>query len=249
MAFQRSEWNQLISEVNNVRASPPAETDCDPLPPISELAPNTIWRRSHIAQLRQALAETCASIGFGPVPNIWSATILTEIRSQIGKAWCDCDDEEDDGCPEGVDPTVENGLIFELFTQGLEIFANCFGRRPAPTTIDPQSLVDGIQLQEGFDDRAFAIVAEPVNPGQFGSPDSYSPAGGTVDCKGKLTVSRNTTPITDATGTVVFCANCDADCEQHIEELEAELNPATDPHIVKYHIVIFATSARCCPPV
>jgi hypothetical protein len=55
MAFKRSEWNALIDEVNNVITNPPADTNCEPRPALEHVGPRTIWRKSHIQEVQDAI--------------------------------------------------------------------------------------------------------------------------------------------------------------------------------------------------
>lgn len=238
MAFQRSQWNQLISQVNGVRASPPSNTNCDPLPPINELPANTIWRKSHVTEVQNALAETCSSIGFGSVPNVWSQSILNEISSQLGNAWCDC--EEDCG-----DPTDENGMEWELFTQGVEVFSNCPGFRPGPEAIPASSFTGDKQLKPERTGRVWTISA------RWPGLEAEERARGPVNCDGSLGAPTEDKGIYDATGVTVFCSgSCsDSSCQTALQNAEANLsqsNPAT------FYLMIIAISAECmpdCPPV
>src|SRR5690242_2693726 len=100
MAFKRSEWNDLIDAVNEVLQNPPGETDCNPLPALEHVGPGTIWRKSHIKQVQDALKATCDSISFNTIPDLWKQSIVDEINTAIGQAWCNCEPEDDDCTPE-----------------------------------------------------------------------------------------------------------------------------------------------------
>lgn len=237
MAFQRSQWNALINQVNSVRASPPSNTDCEPLPPIDEVPAGTIWGRSHITQVQNALAETCGSISFSePQSGLWDQGILNEISGQLGSAWCDCEDD--------CDPHSEENVEWELFTQGVEVFSNCAGRA-APAQLPASSFIGDKQLEPGKIGRLWIITAR-----RTGFPADER-ARGRVACSGELEDPISDNGIFDATGITVFCTgSCsDPDCQAAIQDAENDLGdsiPAT------YFLSIMTVSAECmpeCPPV
>jgi len=106
-AFKRSDWNQIIQQVNDIRANPPS--GCDPLDPIDEVGPNHIWTFGDIQEVQDALIETCETITFSETPELWKQSIIDEINDAMSQVWCDCQ------CSEPPIPS-EDGFEFIFFS-------------------------------------------------------------------------------------------------------------------------------------
>jgi hypothetical protein len=91
--YTRDDWNGLIDTVNEVLQSPPEDTDCEPIGEIPHVEPEHIWTKGDISTVQNALSQTCSEINFGTIPDLWKQSIIDEINSALGQAWCDCNDE------------------------------------------------------------------------------------------------------------------------------------------------------------
>lgn len=186
MPFKRDDWNALIDDVNEVITHPPADTDCEPRPALEHVGPNTIWRKSHIREVQEAIKATCSEIQFDTIPDLWQQSILDEIRNKLEQAWCDCE-PDDEPCTQAK-IQAEHGAQFSIFQNGPPRI-NCNGD-------------DGVDL----------FVRDFINGRQFGQPgiflrvwrlfrfnhrndgiiqQSSALASGVLSCQGILTYTGN----------------------------------------------------------
>lgn len=152
MAFKRSDWNDLIDSVNSVITNPPS--GCTARPPIEHVGPSTIWRKSHVRQLQDAISATCNSIVFDAIPDLWKQSIVDEIRSKLTQAWCNSSD-----CgPEDVAAArAEHGLMMLVLSVIPGVYSNCNGNPAAPDTT-ACALVNGLPLaMPGFSGREWRL--------------------------------------------------------------------------------------------
>lgn len=91
--YSIDDWNRLIQAVNAKLANPPADTACEPLPPLPEVSDPHIWSTVDIEEVRGRLKATCPKINFSTELGLWRPEIIDEIVSAMSKAWCDCEPE------------------------------------------------------------------------------------------------------------------------------------------------------------
>lgn len=85
-------WGELLEQVNDVLQNPPS--GCDPITPIAIPEECHRWAKSDIQEVHDRLNEMPGScFEFQPIPDLWEVSIIDDIESQLGNAWCDCDDE------------------------------------------------------------------------------------------------------------------------------------------------------------
>lgn len=94
-AWKRTDWNGIITRVNSLAASPPPDTDCDPVPPLSLVGPNHIWTIDDVLQVRDKLNEICSDTGWSAELRLWSQELVDEINDAIAAGWCNCEPEEE----------------------------------------------------------------------------------------------------------------------------------------------------------
>ena len=122
--YKRSHWNGLVAEVNAVLTDPP--DGCDPVDPLDELPENTIWAKSHIEDMRAAIAQTCPDIVFSEPLELWNANVLHEIEAALDQAWCDCEET----CCQPCEPSEETEFLTSISMTGVcgPIEDNCGSR-------------------------------------------------------------------------------------------------------------------------
>ena len=88
--WTREDWNQLIRDVNAVLQNPPADTDCSAIDAIDEVDAGHVWAKSDIREVQDKLKQTCTDISFDDIPDKWLQSIIDDINTAKGKAWCHC---------------------------------------------------------------------------------------------------------------------------------------------------------------
>lgn len=101
-------WNAVIRKVNEERANPPEDTNCDELDPIDEVEADHIWTKGDIEDLRDAIDEMCE---FAWVENLefWHDSILTEIDDALDREYGGWGDEGE-CCMEECSPDCPNAV-------------------------------------------------------------------------------------------------------------------------------------------
>lgn len=234
--FKRSDWNGLIDQVNNVITNPPPDTDCQPQTAIEHVGPNTIWKKSHIREVQEAIKATCDEIEFDPIPDKWKQSIVDEIQDKLGQAWCNCEDDDDD---EPCDPEIgqaEDGLTYVIRELPWTVQSNCFGQTGDEST-PVCDLIGGMQVASpGFTGRFWRLERHRSN-----TQNVNVIANGQIDCDG-VVVCTTTATIPDAQGIYIGCGDCsNSSC---VEALAAAQN-GSGPTFT-YKLVVSAESADCC---
>lgn len=153
--YKRSDWNGLVDEVNDVLSNPPANTDCEPVATIEHVGPQHRWAKSDIREMQDAIMETCPSITFDEINDLWRQSTIDEIREKLGQAWCDC--EEEDDCE--TDLANEHMSEFILYTgPPPRVLSPCYGDPGAGPYVSACSLYDGMQVgRSGIYDRVCRV--------------------------------------------------------------------------------------------
>jgi len=86
--WTREDWNNIITQVNDLAANPDA--GCDPLDPLPLVDPDHIWTTSDITGVRDLLTQICKDNNFSTETRLWSQEIIDEIQEAIDNGWCDC---------------------------------------------------------------------------------------------------------------------------------------------------------------
>jgi hypothetical protein len=94
-AWKRTDWNDIISRVNSLAANPPADTDCEPVPPLSPVGPNHVWTKTDISQVRDKLREICSDTTWSAELRLWTQELVDELNAAIDAGWCNCEPEEE----------------------------------------------------------------------------------------------------------------------------------------------------------
>lgn len=236
--YKRSDFNDLIDEVNDIITDPP--DGCDPLPAIDHVPEMTIWAKSHIRELQDALIETCPEIEFDDIDDLWRQSTIDEIRDKFGQAWCDCE----------CDPQQEAGTIIELGTFEPVVFSNCPGYPDAFNPPYPRACdFDGFQIAiEGICGRRWQLRR-----------NGLTIKSSSINCDGTINCNPNTTggnPLIGPTGIAVICTSggppdltgCGtAFCESQLADAEASIasNPELYPTYT-FTVHILTNNAYCC---
>lgn len=106
-------WNAVIRKVNEERANPPENTNCDELGPIAEAETDHIWTKQDIEALRDAIDEMCEYPWVEELV-LWHDEIIAEIDGALdrelggwgGENEC-CKEECLADCDNATDENVE----------------------------------------------------------------------------------------------------------------------------------------------
>ena len=92
MAYKREDWNDLLSQINEVLMNPPAGTDCEELniTPLPLVGPGHKWSAADIQAARDKIIQTCESIQFEESLDKWRSAVVNELQTKLLDAWCDC---------------------------------------------------------------------------------------------------------------------------------------------------------------
>jgi hypothetical protein len=85
-AFKLSDWNDILTQINTVSASPPEGYSA--LAPLPLVADPHRWSVADITAVRARLQAICSTNGFSAPLTLWSQAILDEINAAIGNGWC-----------------------------------------------------------------------------------------------------------------------------------------------------------------
>jgi len=242
-AYKRTDWNDIIQQVNDVLQNPPPDTDCEPLPTLDEVGPNHRWSKADIQEVQDALKATCEDISFDTIPELWKQSIIDEINEAIEQAWCDCEPDDEPDC-EQADIDAENGLEFALFNNGPpKVVSNCLGTDTPPIPLAP--LIHGLTFgQPDIFNRVWRVVRR--NHQNNGVVTQSSPlASGILSCQGVVTYTGSV-ELTTAAGINVTCSDCfSTGCEFALAE--AALAVGTQPTVFynTYHLIIDTAAAFC----
>jgi len=234
MAFKRSDWNDLIDAVNEVLQNPP--DGCNPLPTIAHVGPGTIWRKSHIRQVQDAIKATCDDITFGPVPDLWEQSIVDEINNKLEQAWCNCDECNHDTV------MAENGMEFLLYDNGPPIVVSpCLGNDTPDIPL--RDLINAMQFgQSGIVSRIWRVFRR--NHRNDGGISQAVIATGVITCEGIVNYAGSATVAT-AAGVFVSCSDCHSQvCADTLANAAAILGEPGNFYNT-YVLVIDSTHADC----
>ncbi len=84
--WTRAAWNQLIRDVNQVLQNPPRGISA--IAPIAEVAAGHRWSTADIQAVQNALKQTCSTITFDATAALWKQSIIDQLNTAKGKAWC-----------------------------------------------------------------------------------------------------------------------------------------------------------------
>lgn len=241
--FKRSDWNEIIQRVNDVITAPPADTDCDPLPPLDEVDPNHIWSKDDITEVRDALMATCPSISFNAELRLWSQDVLDEIDAAIDQAWCDCEDDCDEDAIRGPDERMT------LLNNGPPTVAwNCDGTFETPF-VTVEQLINGMQVGDpDISNRSWTLIEQRHFNG--GAETEISIAIGSVLCDGTVNAVGKSTRISlQAAGIAVFCGTCGTEsCNDAYNDALAKVTSEPTHYYSVYILQINTAHAFCgCP--
>jgi hypothetical protein len=228
MAFKRDDWNAVIDSVNEVITNPPS--GCDPLDPIEHVEPNTVWRKSHIQEVQDALKATCDQIEFSPIPDLWKSSILAEIEGKLSQAWCNCDCKSEDG------------TTVVLYDNGPpKVVSPCLGTDTPDILL--RSLINNLQAgRSGIVGRIWRVFRR--NHRNDGAVTQVQLATGVLSCQGIVSYVGNAT-VSTAAGIGVNCFDChDSACADSLANAAAHLG---DPNIFynTYALVLDCSGAVC----
>jgi hypothetical protein len=91
--MSRQAWNDTIELLNVWRSHPPADTDCEKLPPLKTVPPETIWSKKHVKEVQDGYLEMCPDHEFTE-HDLWEHEIFDEINEAAYDPWCDCEPEK-----------------------------------------------------------------------------------------------------------------------------------------------------------
>ena len=101
-------WNAAIRKVNDERANPPEDTNCEALDPIDEVEADHIWTKGDVEDIRVAIDEMCEYAWIEDL-EYWKDAILTEIEEALDREWGGWGDE-DECCKEECVPNCPNAV-------------------------------------------------------------------------------------------------------------------------------------------
>lgn len=140
-------WNAMISRVNDDRANPPEDTDCEPLDPIDSVDPDHVWTIQDVEDVRSAIDEMCPFTWTEEL-EYWHDDIISELEEALDREWggwgdeeecCEPDEEEcvadcSNGVPYGGNPVTT--YIGSFTTSG------CIVSPPASCTSEQQEAAE-----------------------------------------------------------------------------------------------------------
>jgi len=165
------------------------------------LPPKTIWAKSHIREVQDAIKATCDTTTFAAIPTLWKQSILDEIRDKLGQAFCKCKN----GGPEPCSPANvrnEDGTVFVLLSNGpAKVFSNCLGNNTPPVAL--AAMINGMAVgRSGIIDRQWQVFRTNHSTGA-----KIRVTAGVISCEG-LAIYAGTVMIPTVVGIEVFCADC-----------------------------------------
>lgn len=179
-AFKRSEWNDLVGEVND-KLTNPTGSSCPAQLALNELPANSIWKRTDVTTMRERIMATCPDIVFESLKPLWDQATLDEIRSKLDQMWCNCTDD----CV----PTETSGLYASVYYLVLEplVLPNTVDIEDYRIDFDVATLLLG---PPGFPNYSWTNQRLTVPPGEEiddDSPDWSNGLSGFVGCDGRAT--------------------------------------------------------------
>jgi hypothetical protein len=85
----RAAWNDLLTRINNLAASPPA--GCKALDALPLATAPHRWSTADITAARSKLSAICSTNVFSaPSTGVWMKSVIDELNTAIGKGWCNC---------------------------------------------------------------------------------------------------------------------------------------------------------------
>lgn len=253
MPFKRSDWNDIIQQVNAVLQNPPTGTDCEPLPALEEVGPLHRWSKDDVQEVQDALKATCPSITFSAIPELWKQSIIDEITEAIGQAWCDCDEE----CNQELIDS-ENGTEFFLLSSApIKVTASCPSNPDLLGNSNPDvplaDVINGMQVgANNIFGRTWQVQRR--NFKNNGTTNLTTIASGSVGCNGTISYSGSVVMLGNAGIHVVCGSDClNTACQDSIDESNANLSNTSWPFwgelfYSEYRLVITTTSAECGLP-
>jgi hypothetical protein len=198
--FRRSQWNLLISDLNELFQNPPG--DCDEIDEIEEAEEDHVWTKEDVEEVREKMIEMCPDIEFDRngeplLEKPWSEEIIDEIEDQMD--WCDCE------------PAGPTEII--LADEPLKYCGTCCGfDDPEPVLV--KDVIDGLQVAPAgtYGGTWRVYLGDTDNLGN-------SQVSGPILCDGTISyTSFNPVFITTGCVSYSFCGS-GTDCEQLIEDL------------------------------
>jgi len=95
-------WNAVIRKINDERANPPEDTDCEALGPIEEVEEEHIWTVQDVEDVRTAIDDMCP-FAWTKDLEYWKDEIITEIEDALDREYGGWGDE-DECCEESCIP-------------------------------------------------------------------------------------------------------------------------------------------------
>jgi hypothetical protein len=243
MAWTRDDWNNIIQQVNEVLQNPPADTDCEAQPTLDEVSTGHLWSKDDIREVQDALKETCDDISFDTIPDLWKQSIIDEINTAIGQAWCNCEPEEDECTPTLAHS--EDGMEIVLYDNGPpKVVSDCIGTNTPDILL--KDLVNGVTF--GIDQvfsRIWRVFRRNIR--NDGGTSLVSLATGVLNCHGVASY-LGTATVSTAAGIGVGCFDCSSEgCATALADAASHLG---DPEIFynQYVLVIDSTGAVCARP-
>ncbi len=119
-------WNALIDEVNDILQNPPEGTDCEKIDELEHVGPDHKWSKTDIQEVQDKLKETCDSIDFANIPDLWKTSIIDEIKDAMDNdAWCDCKPACSCSCPNAVEPQGPATQYLATYDRYEEFLGTC----------------------------------------------------------------------------------------------------------------------------
>jgi hypothetical protein len=89
-AWKRTDWNNIITRVNDLCVAPPAETDCVAIAILDQVDPDHIWTKADIQTVRDKLSAICSANTWTEELRLWAQATVDEINAAIAAGWCNC---------------------------------------------------------------------------------------------------------------------------------------------------------------
>lgn len=229
-AYSRTEWNDLLRDINTSITNKPS--GCSSVDLLTLLPANTVWARSHVQAAIDALKASCPEVTFETLKPLWDKATVDEIRSKIAQMWCDCADED---CP-----AVEADSHYATVYYGAWPYIIQCEDDPevSPVTIDFSAQV----VEANKHNYQWHFEGYHIAPGE-GIPGDNDPGWvrpGNVDGTGRvLPAAINYTSSSTAGG-----VGCDGKPHTFVEDPETE----TTSEIVVYPIqLVYPVCTWPCP--
>lgn len=152
--YTREAWNNIISQVNDLCANPPSDTDCEPLSPLPTVGPEHIWTKTDIQDVRAKLGEIC-SRSWSAELRLWTQELVDELTNAIGAGWCDCE-PDDEECR----PDCSNAMGLVSISGGSATQTGCIditGMGPSGATSDERAFIAEMGGTASYESGQYSI--------------------------------------------------------------------------------------------